>query len=266
MTILTCPFCKAPITKDGGSYYCSGERRHCFNIGKSGYVTLTGALGSSGDDRDMVRARTAFLDSGSYLPFADAVCALLPDEGVIVDAGCGEGYYTNFIAEKHRSASVYGFDLSKYACDKGAKRAAAGGLSTFFGVAGIFNLPIRDKSVDAVVSLFAPVSDEEFSRVLKDGGVLLIGAAGQKHLIELKQAVYAKAYENSGRRDLPESFKLLKKENLKYKFVCPNENLKNLFMMTPYAFKTSKEDIAKLDIIDSLEITADFEIYLYRKS
>ena len=35
--------------------------------------------------------------------------------------------------------------------------------------------------------------------------------------------------------------------------------------MTPYCYKTSKDDRAKLDKLDKLEITADFDIFVYKK-
>lgn len=259
MSVLICPFCGAPLTKNGGSLYC--ESRHCFDIAKSGYVTLTRASGASGDDRDMVRARTAFLDSGAYRPFANAICDALMGRDTVVDAGCGEGYYSNIISE--RGHHVYGFDLSKHACDKAAKRAKASGNGAFFGVASVFELPIANGAADAVVSLFAPIAEEEFSRVLGDNGVLVVGAAGRRHLIELKAAVYDEAYENEGRRDLPSGFVEVGHKSVTYTFNC--RDVKSLFMMTPYAFKTSVSDMAKLDSIDSLDITADFDIFIYKK-
>lgn len=261
MNILVCPICKTPLTRDGNSLYCSGERRHCFDVAKSGYVTLTRSPGTSGDDKDMVRARTQFLDKGYYRPFADAVADAISGADVVIDAGCGEGYYSNIIAE--RVKSVYGFDLSKHACDKAAKRAKAANNGAFFGVSSVFELPVADNSADAVVSLFAPIAEEEFSRVLKNDGLLIVGAAGKKHLLELKQAVYDEAYENEGRRDLPNGFAEIERKNVTYTFVC--DDVKSLFMMTPYAFKTSREDMAKLDTIESLEITADFDIVIYKK-
>ena len=261
MSILMCPLCKTPLVREGGSYLCSGERRHCFDIAKSGYVTLTRALGTAGDDKDMVRARTAFLDKDYYRPFADAIAKVLGGADIVIDAGCGEGYYSNIIAE--HAHKVLGFDLSKHACDKAAKRAKAANNGAFFGVSSVFELPITDGSADAVVSLFAPIAEAEFSRVLSDDGVLVVGAAGKRHLIELKEAVYAEAYENEGRRDLPSGFLEVGHESVTYTFVC--DDVKSLFMMTPYAFKTSREDIAKLDKIESLEITADLDIFIYKK-
>lgn len=264
MTILSCPFCSAELTRSQNSLICGGERRHCFDIAKSGYVTLTRASGTSGDDRDMVRARTAFLDKGYYRPFADAVADSLNGAKTVIDAGCGEGYYSNIIASCGNT--VYGFDLSKHACDKAAKRAKAESNSAFFGVSSIYELPVRDNSADAVVSLFAPIAEREFARVLRDDGLLIVGAAGRGHLFELKKAIYAEAYENEGRRDLPSGFEEIAHKNVTYTFDCDGEDLNNLFMMTPYAFKTSREDAAKLDTLSHLVITADFDIFVYRKN
>ncbi len=264
MTILSCPFCSAGLKRKENSLICDGERKHCFDIAKSGYVTLTRAGGTSGDDRDMVHARTAFLDKGYYQPFANAVADALGGAQTVIDAGCGEGYYSNIIGS--RGCGVYGFDLSKHACDKAAKRAKALQNSAFFGVSSVYELPVSDGSADAVVSLFAPIAEREFSRVLKAGGLLIVGAAGRNHLYELKKAVYDEVYENEGRRDLPLGFEEVDRKNVTYTFDCAGEDLKNLFMMTPYAFKTSKSDAAKLDLLSHLEITADFDIFVYKKN
>ena len=263
MSILICPFCGAALRREAHSFLCGGERRHCFDIAKSGYASLTRSSGTSGDDRDMVRARTAFLDKGYYAAFADAVAAQTAPSEVVIDAGCGEGYYSTRIAS--RGCEVYGFDLSKHACDKAAKRAKAAGTDAFFGVASIFELPIADESADAVVSLFAPIAEREFARVLKPGGRLIVGAAGRKHLLELKQAIYDEAYENEGRRDLPAGFVPERQERVTYTFDCAGEDLRPLFSMTPYVFKTSLADAAKLDALPGLTITADFDLFIYKK-
>lgn len=265
MSILRCPFCKTELRRESSSLFCARERPHCFDIAKSGYATLTSAPGTSGDNREMVRARTAFLDTGAYKPLADALSNILTDSRVIIDAGCGEGYYTNHIASALPETEVYGFDLSKHACERSAKRANALGTGAFFGTASIFELPVADGSADAVVNLFAPVAEREFKRVLRQGGLLIIGAAGKRHLFELKQAVYPEAYENEGRRDLPEGFMQVRVENISYKFICCGENLKTLFLMTPYAFKTSVENASKLDSLEMLEITADFDLFICKK-
>jgi len=111
----------------------------------------------------------------------------------------------------------------------------------------------------------APIAEKEFARILKPGGKLIVGAAGRRHLWELKTAIYAEAYENEGRRDLPEGFVLSAQEKVTYTFDCAGEDLRPLFSMTPYAFKTSASDAAKLDALLHLEVTADFDIFTYIK-
>ena len=261
MTGLICPVCKkkgleTPLERENNSLLCAN--RHCFDIAKSGAVSFTQP---SGDDKDMVAARTAFLESGAYEKFAKALASHLTGAKTIVDAGCGEGYYSNLFA-KETGAAVYGFDLSKAAVEHAAKSVKRLGTNAFFSVAGIFDLPIASESVDVVTSIFAPVSDE-FMRILKPGGLLIIGAAGKRHLYELKAAVYDEIYENEGRRDLPGGSRTV--ENLSYKFTCEGENIRRLFSMTPYCYKTSKQDRAKLDSLERLDITADFDIFIYRK-
>ncbi len=263
MSLLLCPICKKALTESGGSLICASPKGHCFDRAKSGYVNLAPVKSGSGDDRDMVRARTEFLSKDYYLPLAEAVAEIAAGCDTVIDCGCGDGYYSVKIAEKCRA--LYGFDLSKYACDKAAKRAKEAKLHCFFGVSSVFSLPIANKSADLAVSLFAPVAEEEFSRILKDDGRLIVVGAGKRHLYELKEAIYSEAYENEGRRDLPVDFKEFEYKNLSYSFLCDGADLRSLFMMTPYAFKTSREDAAKLDALSSLEITADFDIFIYKK-
>ena len=276
MDSLICPVCRShgvetPLHREGNSLFCGAG--HCFDISKTGSVTFTTP---SGDDSDMVKARTGFLESGAYDAFAMTLAAEIPGRpGLIVDAGCGEGYYTNRFAravgtdaENPKRTEVWGFDLSKAAITHASKAAASTHSGAFFAVAGIFELPVASESADVVFSIFAPISDE-FSRILKPGGLLVVGAAGKRHLYELKSAIYDEVYENEGRRDLAalseSGMELLRCEKVTYGFTCRGENIKRLFSMTPYYYKTSKEDAAKLDPIDSLDITADFDIFVYRK-
>ena len=78
--------------------------RHRFDFARQGYLNLllSHKMNSRqpGDNQDMVAARTRFLDAGHYQSVSDAVTRaairLLADQEtpVILDAGCGEGYYT----------------------------------------------------------------------------------------------------------------------------------------------------------------------------
>ena len=273
--ILKCPVCAMPLGLDenGKSFVCANEsKKHCFDISSSGYVNLlmgTKSGDARGDSKEMVRARSAFLEKDHYAPFADAVVSAAKKYGVteIADAGCGEGYYTNKLA-LIPDARVFGFDISKHAVEHAAKSAKRLGVAdnTFYAAASVFELPIGDGTVDCVVNLFAPCVGKEFERVLTEGGYLICGTAGREHLIELKRAIYDEVYENEARADIPDNFTYIDTVNVKYTFTVDNNaDLKSLFAMTPYYFRTSERDREKLSHIDSLDITADFDILIFKK-
>ena len=61
-------------------------------------------------------------------------------------------------------------------------------------------------------------------------------------------------------------FKLVKSEDVHDKInLCTNEDIKSLFAMTPYYYKTSEADRKKLDNIDTLETTTEFRVAVYKK-
>lgn len=207
--ILRCPVCGEAVEKEGRSLFCKGARRHCFDFAKEGYVNLApSAAAGGGDDAGLIRARTAFLSAGHYAPLADRICDILTANvpgGTVIDAGCGEGYYSCRMAA--RGLQVLGVDLSKNGIRHAAKDPVGRERSALFAVAGIFTLPVADSSADAVVSLFAPVAETEFLRVLKPGGVLLLAGAGPDHLLDLKRVLYDTPYQNQPRADAPPPWK-----------------------------------------------------------
>ena len=265
--ILRCPVCGAGMKKEGGTLFCEGARRHCYDLSSAGYVNLAGAKqAGGGDDAALIRARTAFLEKGHYAPIAERICELIGtscEGGVVLDAGCGEGYYAAQMAKS--GFSVFGLDLSKRGITHAAKCARREGLSALFAVGGIFSLPVADASVDAVVSVFAPVCEEEFLRVLKPNGLLVLVGAGAEHLFSLKRVLYDTPYQNEPRADLPQGMQLCVKERLCYTFSADNATLQDLFAMTPYFYRTSKAGQARLAATALLDVDVDVEIAVYRK-
>lgn len=263
--LLRCPVCGGRIAEEGRSLFCNGARRHCFDLAKEGYVNFAFAKASGGgDDAALIRARTAFLGGGHYAPLSDRVCALLHEHipgGTVVDAGCGEGYYTTRMAESGLCA--LGVDLSKNGIRHAAKSAKND--RAFFAVAGIFDLPVADGSADGVVSLFAPVCEEEFLRVLRPGGVALLVGAGPDHLFDLKRVLYDTPYRNEPRADAPRSMQRLAEERLSFTMSLDAATLQALFAMTPYFYRTSAAGRARLDALEQLSVGAQMDISLYRK-
>ncbi len=269
---LRCPCCgeKMNISEGSKSLVCLAPKRHCFDFASSGYVNLAVSHGTGGDSREAVRSRTEFLNSGAYEAVSDAVNSALSDYllngGLVIDAGCGEGYYSCRAAEA--GFCVAGFDLSKEAVAQAGKRAKKGLLTnTFFGVASVFALPVADKQADAVVNIFAPCVENEYSRVLKDGGILAVAYAGPEHLMGLKRRIYDNVYENEARSDMPKNMELVEERRISYSIELTSQSqILALFAMTPYYWRTSAEDKSKLMGLTSLETEADIIIAIYRKN
>ena len=269
---LKCPICKAETFVEGEKMLCCrGEKKHTYDISASGYLNLASPKQcGGGDTKDAVRARSEFLDGGYYSPIAEKMVELLvkyaSDKYTVVDAGCGEGYYTLKMAKNAEIA--IGFDISKFAVEAAAKRAKRQNSDNVaFCVASVYDMPIFDLSADAVVNIFAPCVEEEYFRVLKQGGILVVAQAGKEHLMGLKRILYNCAYENDVRADLPKGVELIREENLKYNIeVVGKENIQALFAMTPYYWRTSKDDAKKLYVLDTLTTDVDIIFSVYRKS
>jgi len=265
---LICPVCGAALSlaENGRSFRCGGAKVHNFDISRGGHVNFAGGGydPSSGDPADMVRARIAFLEEGWFEPLATSIGEKVGRlGGLCIDAGCGNGYYTEKAAEN--AAAVYAFDLSKYAVEYGAKKTAREKKSCMFAVSSVYAMPVADNSADTVLSVFAPVAEEEFCRVLKDGGQLIVAAAAPDHLRELKAQLYATVTENTERGDLPKNMELKEKSRVSYTRTLPRPAIAALYSMTPYSRRTSKEAAERLLGLEGLEITFSFDIYVYGK-
>ncbi|MBQ7595535.1 MAG: methyltransferase domain-containing protein, partial [Clostridia bacterium] len=231
---IICPVCGEKLNNNGKSFVC--PKRHTFDLAKEGYVNflLSGKSGDlTGDNREMALARRDFLSKGYYLPLALAVKSELRgmlSSSCAVDICCGEGYYTEIVSEGF-DGEFYGFDISKQMIRLAAKRKS----NASFAVANMKKLPLADSCVDFAMHLFAPFCEQEFARILSEGGILVSVKPGREHLYEIKQAVYDEPYEND--ETLPD-YRLLKlTEQKRIKTVVKvgsNEDLLSLFSMTPY--------------------------------
>ena len=267
---LICPICKKSLTRVENSLKC--ESNHSYDIAKGGYVNLLNPgkknNAVAGDSKEMIRARSAFFASECYGKIRDFLINLIPEGSkVIIDAGCGEGYYTEGIADRYKDADVLGFDMSKFGAEHGAKSAKNKGITnTFYAVSNIFTMPITDESADVVVSMFAPVAYEEFARVLKKGGYLIIGAAGEKHLDGLKACLYDEVYLNEPSEHISPLFDNISVENLSYVTeVSGNEIINSLFTMTPYYHRTSLADKEKLKDVEKISTTVEVDFFILRR-
>ena len=272
MSIFVCPVCGGSLGISGNSYTC--PKGHSFDRAKSGYVNLllSKHMGKTvhGDNKLMVQARRRFLDKGYYRPLCDALCDAVAEnfEGkAIIDAGCGEGYYTGAIIDRLKSqdiaADVCGIDISKAAVEYCARRCREAELA----VASVFHIPVADSSCDMLVTLFAPYCGEEYRRVLKKGGVMIMAIPSEEHLWELKQAVYDTPYKNEVKPYELEGFTFVSARRVTYTMeLGSSEDITALFSMTPYYYRTGREQQERLAQLQQLTTKADFELLVYRNN
>ncbi|MGM9942197.1 MAG: putative RNA methyltransferase [Bulleidia sp.] len=255
---VNCPICGKPLDRKENTAVC--QNGHCFDYAKQGYVNLLIRQSvDHGDNKDMVKARTKFLESGSYAFLRDALCTIIAEEPchTLADLGCGEGYYTAAFPCEEK----YGFDMSKEAL----KTAARKDKGTSYAVASIFRLPLPDACMDVCLTCFAPFAGDEIERVLKDQGRFIFVSPAPYHLFELKQAVYEHPYENRV-EELETSMVKESEEIITRTFRADHDTLTALFEMTPYVHRTRKEDMRKLESLEGMDITASFVIRVYRKT
>lgn len=272
MPVLKCPVCGGELAPIERSFRCG--KAHSFDLAKQNYVNLLMSNKSSskrhGDDKLMVKARKDFLEKDYYLFLREEICrlaSLYRKEGSVdfLDAGCGEGWYTSAVRERLESTggcSAVGVDISKEALMAAGRRDK----SVTWAVASINSLPVGDESCDVILNVFAPHDDAEFRRVLRPDGIVIKVMPLESHLFGLKKAVYDKPYLNGPAEYAPEGFEMVcRSEKREMLHIESSEDIQNLFMMTPYYYKTGREDQEKLRSLQSLETEAHFAICVVRK-
>lgn len=259
-TLLLCPHCGAPLAKEEKLFVC--PHLHSFDISKNGYVNLLSGGGAHGDNREMIAARTRFLDGGYYAPLRKALCQIAERKGgVLVDAGCGEGYYTEALCQSF--THTVGFDLSKDALKRAAKRVK----DAEFAVASVYKLPFPDEGADLVSCIFAPLALAEFTRILKKDGYLLLAIPDEEHLYALKAILYDTPYKNEVADTALAGFTLLENQALSFPLELENtQSIEDLFKMTPYYYRTPEAGKDRLLSLPALRCTAAFRLLLYKKN
>lgn len=272
---LCCPLDGQPLEIQGNCLRCSAG--HSFDIARQGYVNLLGAgdkrTRDPGDNKAMISARREFLNAGYYQPIADKLGELVRDVledrsagglPLLVDAGCGEGYYLQRLQDSGlASASLLGFDISKW-----AMRAAARRLEATWLVASNRNIPLADHSADILLSLFGFPDYREFLRVLRPGGTLLLVNAGPRHLLALRETIYPEVRRSgSGQCDRAREGGFLPQSHsaLAYDITLPDQDsIGQLLAMTPHLFRASAAGKQRASALNELALDVDVVFDLLR--
>jgi len=265
-----CPICKSNLELNNRSLVCIN--RHCFDLAKEGYVNLLRVNSKKskdpGDNSNMMMARRAFLESGHYNPLAEKLTEIIEKkttntEATVLDLGCGEGYYTGYIKNRNKTINMLGLDISKVAVRYASKRYK----DISFCVASAFELPIADNKLDIILRVYAPSSESELQRVIKEGGYLITVTPGERHLYQLREVIYKEIHNHNESNKEIANFNLEEKIKLKYTLdISDVDVVKKLLEMTPFRWKISEDDKDKLYKMSHWKIDCDFNIEIYKYS
>jgi 23S rRNA (guanine745-N1)-methyltransferase len=186
--MLLCPVrgCRLGLVRQERRMVC--PRNHSFDVARSGYINLLQPQDrrarQPGDTAEAVAARRRLHDQGftahQRRAIAETVAATPGD--VVLDAGCGDGFYLGTLQAETGFAG-HGVDISVPAVDAAARRYP----HCEWVVANADRvLPYADRSFSLVWSITAHLNPAEFRRVLRDGGRLLVAVPAPDDLIELR--------------------------------------------------------------------------------
>ncbi len=276
---LICPLDKQPLYTNQQGWQC--PLGHQYDRAKQNYVNLLPVQHKKslqpGDSKDMVRARQHFLDNGYYSPVAQALSKLVLEHisnsteltAAYLDAGCGEGYYLQqFIqyASTHKgdqAVAVLGLDISKWAIQAAAKRTK----QVQWVVGSNVQLPTANASLDVISAVFGFPVYEEFARVLKPGGLLIVVEPSQDHLHELRDIIYAKVSHN--KPTVPEAkagFTYQASHTVNFTMqLNSSDDILNLLTMTPHVHRIKPEALMRIKQLQQLTVTVDMQCVLYNR-
>ena len=261
-TAFACPICQENLTLLESSLKCNN--RHSFDLAKFGYVNLAPQIKQSANyDKENFQNRQQILEAGFYQAILEAVSDLLASSKTattILDIGCGEGFYSRKLQERHPDKTFYAFDISKDSVQIAAKSEPNWAVNWFVG--DLARLPIKDASMDILLDIFSPANYGEFRRVLSKDGILIKVIPTKNHLKEIRQKVQNqltnKDYSNQDIKEhFQEHFTILSSQTASLTKTITAEQLQALLSMTPLLFHV---DQSKIDWSQLTEITIEAEI------
>lgn len=199
--MLLCPVrnCALPLTRQDKVAVC--PRGHSFDIARSGYINLLQPQDrrskTPGDTEAAVAARRSLHDHGITFPLLNEIAQLIepnPSDQVL-DAGCGDGFYLGSL-QRTTNFEAHGIDISKPAIELASRRYP--NCEWIIANADRF-IPYADASFSLLLSITGRMNPEEFRRVLRQDGRLLVAIPAPDDLIELRSRIGSRGRDRTER-------------------------------------------------------------------
>lgn len=258
------------------------KTKHPFDVARQGYVNLLPVQNKKskepGDSQASIDARHRFLNQSFYQPLQQLIASLIQVKSgqsaesvqyhlnaqTWLDVGCGEGYYTGAIAEalattETNNPCLIALDISKPAVATTARvakqeqqlwyqlkadKSTAKTTAIYPMVASASHLPLIDRSIDGISTIFSPILPEEFARVLKSEGRLIIAKPDAGHLQSMREALFDEVRPHDSDKFLEELapyFNQVATHQVTADLVLDRQSLADLLTMTPYSYRAKAE-------------------------
>jgi 23S rRNA (guanine745-N1)-methyltransferase len=186
--MLRCPVrnCHLALKREQRRLVC--PLSHSFDIARSGYINLLQPQDrrskQPGDTTATIAARRRLHERGVTQPLLQAIAEIVAPSptDIVLDAGCGDGFYLGSLASQ-TGFDAHGVDISIPAVDAAARRYPK--CEWVVANADRF-IPYADRSFSIVLSITARMNAPEFRRILRDDGRLLVALPAPDDLIELR--------------------------------------------------------------------------------
>jgi 23S rRNA (guanine745-N1)-methyltransferase len=188
MLLCTVRNCHLALAREESRLIC--PHGHSFDVARSGYINLLQPQDrrsrQPGDTGTAVAARRRLHDRGVTEPLLRGIAetAAPSADDIVLDAGCGDGYYLGTLA-RQPGFDAHGVDISIPAVEAAARRYPE--CEWIVANADRF-VPYADSAFSMILSITARMNSAEFRRVLHDDGRLLVALPGPEDLIELRGA------------------------------------------------------------------------------
>lgn len=308
MSLFVCPLCQSPLQPTPDTWRCDGslnpkQTSHPFDVARQGYVNLLPVQQKKskapGDSQASIEARKRFLNAGHYEKLQALIVQQVQQLLTAVteqdkqptnwlDIGCGEGYYTQAMAQMGSDTidTLIAADISKPALVELAKVSKAAGklwyqqdketpaktTAIYPLVTSAAHLPLRAHSVSGISSIFSPILPTAFAEVLTDKGYLIIAKPDAGHLASMRAALFDDVREHDSDKFLQEldpQFTLIDTHRVSTDMSLSVSDLTDLMTMTPYAYRAkSGKRQALLAAVEkeAFSTEAKFVVYVLQKA
>jgi 23S rRNA (guanine745-N1)-methyltransferase len=259
--------CGRPLEPHGRALVCT--RGHSFDVARAGYVNLLQPQDrcslAAGDSPAAVAARVRLEQAGFGGALRRELLGTLAELGLapgasVVELGSGTGRFLAELAARFPCAGT-GIDLSVAASEHAAR--AWPGLTWIVANADR-RLPLRERSVELLLSIHGRRNPAESARVLAPHGHLLVAVPGPEDLKELRAAVQGVAEERARvpglLADLEPLFVLERRTSARERLSLARAALLDLLASTYRGGRRSERE--RVAALDRLTISCSSEILL----